>query len=143
MVHHRRLNGLPYQFLQNRTKQVNVAVLPTHLGVRMRESERVIDEKYVAEGWVPISNGWPDRAYVRTKDGKLEVRFVEIKSLTDTLKPGQELMHTILRSQGLDVQVEPASKASKNPVIPLERLVLMLGALEKNRTMQKTTDTPP
>lgn len=102
----------------------------------MRESERLIDEKYLADGWVPFPNGWPDRAYVRAKDGKLEVRFVEIKGPTDTLKPWQELMHTILRSQGLDVQVEPASKAPKTPFIPLETLILMLQSLEKKRLQE-------
>lgn len=103
----------------------------------MRESEKRVDEKYQADGWVPFSNGWPDRAYVRVKEGKLEVRFVEIKGPTDTLKPGQELMHTILRSQGLDVQIEPASKAPKKPVIPLETLFLMLESLEKKREVSQ------
>lgn len=97
----------------------------------MVESEKLIDEKYLAEGWVPFSNGWPDRAYVRVKNGKIEVRLVEIKGPSDSLRPGQELMHTILRSQGLDVRIEPALKAPRAPVIPLETLFKMIEALEK------------
>ena len=51
-------------------------------------------------------------------------------------RPGQELMHTILRSQGLDVQIEPASKAPKPHVIPLEALFKMLE--EKKREAAQT-----
>lgn len=46
----------------------------------MVESEKVVDQRYIADGWLPLSKGWPDRAYVRVTDGRLEVRFVEIKS---------------------------------------------------------------
>jgi hypothetical protein len=38
-----------------------------------------------------------------------------------------------MRSQGLDVQIEPASKAPKPHVIPLEALFKMLEGLEKKR----------
>jgi hypothetical protein len=64
------------------------------------------------------------------RDGKLEVRLVEIKSSTDTVHADQELMHMILRSQGLDVQIEPASKAPMKPFLPLDTLLRMLEALE-------------
>lgn len=109
----------------------------------MRESEKRVDEKHQADGWVPFSNGWPDRAYVRVRDGKLEVKLVEIKGPTDSLKPGQELMHTILRSQGLDVQIEPASKAPKAPIIPLTTLILMLKSLESKRQAEETLAEQP
>ena len=105
----------------------------------MVESERLVDEKYKAEGWLPFSNGWPDRAYVRMKDGKLEVRLVEIKSATDTVHTDQELMHMILRSQGLDVRIEPASKAPQKPLLPLDTLCKMLEAYEENRKAGETS----
>jgi hypothetical protein len=99
----------------------------------MVESEKLVDQKYMAEGWLPFARGWPDRAYVRMKDGKLEVRLVEIKSPADTVHADQELMHMILRSQGLDVQIEPASKAPRKPFLPLDTLFRMLEALEQQR----------
>ena len=99
----------------------------------MVESETTVDDKYRAQGWMPIKNGWPDRAYVRLKEGKLEVRLVEIKGPNDRLSTDQELMHEILRSQGLSVQIEPTSKAPKAPPLPLDQLLKALGILEKNR----------
>jgi hypothetical protein len=48
-------------------------------------------------------------------------------------------MHTILRSQGLDVQIEPASKAPRAAVIPLETLFLMLEGLERKRQAPQTS----
>lgn len=88
----------------------------------MLESERAVDDRCRAEGWVGFSNGWPDIAYVRMKEGTLEVRLVEIKGAHDRLRPDQELMHEILRSQGLTVHIEPVSKAPENPSLPLETL---------------------
>lgn len=102
-------------------------------GNKMFESEKLVDEKYTAAGWLPFAKGWPDRAYVRLKDGKLEVKLVEIKSPADTVHADQEIMHMILRSQGLDVQIEPASKAPRKPFLPLDTLLKMLEALEQNR----------
>jgi hypothetical protein len=64
----------------------------------MVESEKPVDDKYIAEGWLPFAKGWPDRAYVRMNNGKLEVRFVEIKGPTDTVDWNQEVMHMIMRS---------------------------------------------
>ena len=104
----------------------------------MVESERIVDEKYIAEGWVSFSKGWPDRAYVRMRDGKLEVRLVEIKSPTDAVNTDQEVMHMILRSQGLDVQVEPPSKAPTKPVLSLDILLRALETLEQNRKAATT-----
>jgi hypothetical protein len=112
----------------------------------MHKSEKDVDDRYLAEGWLPLSKGWPDRAYLRLKDGKLEARFVEIKSPSDRVRLEQELMHMVLRSLGLDVQVEPASKRPRKPVIPLETLMKMLGALKlkKSRTdvVQPETSAP-
>jgi hypothetical protein len=99
----------------------------------MNASERDVDERYKADGWTAFSTGWPDRAYVRMKEGKLEVKFVEIKSPNDVLRPDQELMHEILRSQGLNVQIEPVSKAPKNPSLPLEALLKAAELLKKHR----------
>jgi hypothetical protein len=95
----------------------------------MVESERVVDERYIADGWLPLSKGWPDRAYVRSNNGKIEVRFVEIKSPSDTVDFNQALMHMILRDQGLDVRVEPASKTPLRPILPREIFLKMLEAL--------------
>jgi len=99
----------------------------------MPESEKAVDDRYRTEGWVPLKNGWPDRAYVRLKEGKLEVRFVEIKSPNDTLSTDQELMHEVFRSQGLSVQIEPASKTPKPPLHTLAELLKMTEMLERNR----------
>ena len=105
----------------------------------MVASEKLVDEKYVAEGWLPLSSGWPDRAYVRMKDGKLEVRLVEIKGPTDAVRPDQELMHMVLRSQGLDVQIEPASKAPQSPLITLGTFCKTLEPLYENRKAVNTS----
>ena len=42
-------------------------------------------------------------------------------------------MHKILLSLGLRVQIEPASKTSKTPLLPLDQLLKALEILEKNR----------
>ncbi|MFZ0418302.1 MAG: VRR-NUC domain-containing protein [Candidatus Sulfotelmatobacter sp.] len=104
----------------------------------MLESEMTVDEKYRTQGWTPLKNGWPDRAYVRLKDGKLEVKLVEIKSPNDTLSTDQELMHDVLRSQGLSVQIEPASKTPKAPLHTLVDLLKMTQMLERNRQTQRS-----
>jgi len=90
-----------------------------------------VDDRYKAEGWVAFSNGWPDRAYVRMKEGKVEVRLVEIKGPHDRLRPDQELMHLILRSQGLTVHIEPVSKAPEISSLPLETLCKAAELLKK------------
>jgi VRR-NUC domain-containing protein len=72
------------------------------IGGKMLESETGVDVRYRTEGWVPLKNGWPDRAYVRLEEGKLEVKLVEIKSPNDTLSTDQELMHEVLRSLPLE-----------------------------------------
>jgi|SRR6185312_5231066 hypothetical protein len=99
----------------------------------MVESESAVDEKYISEGWLPLPKSWPDRAYIRNNNGKLEVRLVEIKSPTDTVDFNQELMLMILRNQGLDVRIEPESKTPKTRGIPsLEVWLKMLEALQKS-----------
>ena len=97
----------------------------------MLESEELVDDRYRTEGWIPVKNGWPDRAYVRLKDGELEVRLVEIKSSNDTLSTSQGLMHEVLRSQGLSVQIEPKSKTTKAPLHTLVDLLKMMEMLER------------
>jgi VRR-NUC domain len=103
----------------------------------MFESETTVDDRHRTEGWVPLKNGWPDRAYVRLKDGTLEVKFVEIKSPNDKLSPDQELMHEVLRSQGLRVHIEPASKTPKAPRYTLADLLKMAEMLERNRQTRR------
>lgn len=98
----------------------------------MVQSETTVDEKYRAEGWIPLKDGWPDRAYVRLHEGKLEVRLVEIKSPNGKLSTEQELMHEVLCSQGLKVLIEPSSKTPKTPPRPLDQLLKALEILEKN-----------
>lgn len=103
----------------------------------MVKSEMAVDERYRAEGWAPLKNGWPDRAYVRLNDRNLEVKFVEIKGPDDTLSTDQQLMHEVLRSQGLSIQIEPASKTPKARLLPLQDLLKAMetlkGLLLKNR----------
>jgi hypothetical protein len=99
----------------------------------MVKSEMLVDERYRAEGWAPLRDGWPDRAYVRLNAGKLEVRLVEIKGPDGTLSAEQQLMYEVLRSQGLSVQIEPASKTPKAPLLPLKDLLKAMEILEKKR----------
>ena len=101
--------------------------------MKINQSEKAIDHKYKADGWYSFSNGWPDRAYARIKDGKLEVRFVEIKGPRDSLSTDQELMHAVLLSQGLRVEIEPADRGPKESLLPLDILLKALKALEENR----------
>lgn len=107
---------------------------------KMNRSEDAIDQKYKADGWYSFSNGWPDRAYARMKDGKLEVRFVEIKGPTDSLSTDQELMHAVLLSQGLKVEIEPAHKSPKKSLLPIDVLLQALKALEDKRKTSKLID---
>jgi len=102
----------------------------------MRPSEKAVDERYKAEGWFEFSKGWPDRAYARIDGDKLEVKFVEIKSRNDRLRVDQELMHAVLRSQGIKVEIEPASKAPKFPLPPIDFLLKAIRILENNRQMR-------
>lgn len=104
----------------------------------MIDSEKAVDDRYSAEGWVPVKNGWPDRAYVRLHEGKLEVKFVEIKSPNGRFSSDQELMHEVLRSQGLSVQIEPASKTPIASLHTLADLLKMMGTIEGNH--QKSRD---
>jgi hypothetical protein len=96
----------------------------------MVESECGVDEKYKAEGWTAFSTGWPDRACFRMTDGKLEVRLVEIKSPTDSVNLNQALMQELLRSQGLDVQIDPPSKSSDIPSWKLRKMLEILATPE-------------
>ncbi len=109
----------------------------------MVESEMAVDGRYRTEGWTPLKNGWPDRAYVRLNEGKLEVRLVEIKGPSDTLSTEQQLMHEVLRSQGLNVQIEPASKTPRAPLPPLEDLLKAMDILQKNRQTQRPSPSFP
>jgi len=107
----------------------------------MVRSEAVVDDRYRAEGWTPLRDGWPDRAYVRLSAGNLEVKLVEIKGPNDTLSTAQQLMHHVLHSQGLSVHIEPASKTPKTPLLPLKDLLKAMEILEKNR--QSPRPSPP
>ena len=97
----------------------------------MVKSEMAVDDRYWAEGWTPLKDGWPHRAYVRLNDGRLEVRFMEIKGPDDTLSTEQQLMHEVLRSQGLSVQIERASRIPKTPLLPLEDLLKVMKISER------------
>jgi len=67
------------------------------------------------------------------KVGELEVRFVEIKSPTDSVTTDQELMHAVSHSQGREVEIEPASKTPKCSILPFDIMLKMLEVLEEKQ----------
>lgn len=99
----------------------------------MVKTEMDVDDVYRTAGWLPLKNGWPDRAYVRLSDGNLEVKFVEIAGPHDALSPEQELMHVVFRSRRLDVLIEPSSKTPIPPLLSLEQLLKAVEMLHQNR----------
>ena len=53
----------------------------------MLKNEQGALEKFKAEGWTPIRNGWPDYLLIRTTTGgELEFMGVEVKHGNDALK---------------------------------------------------------
>ena len=103
----------------------------------MRPSEKAVDDKYKADGWYDFSSGWPDRAYARIKSGKLEIKFVEIKGSNDRVRPHQQLMHALLLSLGIEVEIEPASKKPKCPLLPFDVMLKALCLIEEKRGTAK------
>jgi hypothetical protein len=98
------------------------------------KSEQAADARNKADGWYAFSGGWPDRVYARIKEnGELETKFVEIKGRSDRVRPNQEFMHSLLLSRGIKVEIEPPSKAPKQPAPPIDVLLKMIRLLEKNR----------
>jgi hypothetical protein len=72
----------------------------------MRINEEKVSEKFKAEGWTALRNGWPDYLLVRLDgDGKLEVKGLEIKCAGDTLSGPQLAMQTALLSAGIKTVV--------------------------------------
>ena len=103
----------------------------------MRPSEKAVDDKYKADGWYDFSGGWPDRAYARIKDGELQIKFIEIKGAKDRVRPHQQLMHAILLSRGIMVEIEPASKKPKCPLLPFDVMLKALRLLEEKRGISR------
>jgi hypothetical protein len=98
------------------------------------KSEQATDARYRTDGWYSFSDGWPDRVYARIKEnGELETKFVEIKSRRDRVRLNQEFVHSLLLSKGIKVEIEPPSKAPKQPAPPLDVLLKMIQALEQQR----------
>lgn len=61
--------------------------------------EDIIRHQYESQGWTVLTSGWPD--FLCTKDGRIEA--VEVKSVTDTIKPNQIRMQTLLAANGIKV----------------------------------------
>ncbi len=81
----------------------------------MLKNEEAALDKFKAEGWGALRNGWPDYLLVRTNtEGKLEFMGLEVKCGNDTLSGPQLALHLALLCAGIKVEVAKvrARKAS-------------------------------
>ncbi len=76
----------------------------------MNESETLIKEKYEKQGYKWLKSGFPDFIFFREDHNKKaipeSVLFCEVKGLNDTIKLNQYKCLELLRSLGLNVNVE-------------------------------------
>jgi hypothetical protein len=81
----------------------------------MRTNEEQAIERFKAEGWTPIRGGWPDYLLVRSREGKLELKGVEVKCKGGRVSKAQRLMHTLLIGAGIKVEIvrNAPTKSSK------------------------------
>lgn len=70
----------------------------------LKVEDRAIQE-FAEEGWSTLKSGWPDLLLYRVVNGELQVKFREIKSKHDKLRPKQKELLEILHKLGLDVGV--------------------------------------
>jgi hypothetical protein len=72
----------------------------------MRINEEKALEKFKAEGWTGLRNGWPDYLLVRLgPDGKMEFMGLEVKCGHDSLSDHQLAMQTALIAAGIKTVV--------------------------------------
>lgn len=68
----------------------------------MTESENIVYNALVNDGWKVLRGGWPD--FLAEKDG--ELRFIEVKSASSpNLSSGQQEMHEMLSKHGFTTRV--------------------------------------
>jgi hypothetical protein len=85
----------------------------------MRKNEEAALEKFKANGWSELRNGWPDYLLVRTNsDGKLEFMGLEVKHGRDSLRPAQRAIHAVLLCAGIKVEVVNSAPAQKLRPLP-------------------------
>jgi VRR-NUC domain len=72
----------------------------------VRKNEEAALDKFKAEGWSALRNGWPDYLLVRTNsEGKLEFMGLEVKFGNDSLSGHQLALHLALRCAGIKIEV--------------------------------------
>jgi hypothetical protein len=85
----------------------------------MRANEEQAIDKFKAEGWSIIKDGWPDYLLVRSvSNGKLEFMGVEVKCGRDQLSDQQRLMHAALLCAGIKVEVVKGVLAQRPQRLP-------------------------
>lgn len=73
--------------------------------VNRREKE--VAERYEDDGWKPVRGGWPDWLMVRVEEGEIyEMKAVEVKSPSGTLRYEQGVVKQALEAMGIDYCIE-------------------------------------
>lgn len=67
--------------------------------------ESSIYAQLVAEGYTVHTTGWPDFCATREKNGRMEVRLIEVKAANDFVRGNQMRIHDALRVKGVEVEV--------------------------------------
>ena len=64
--------------------------------------EKQVAANYAEEGWTVLCKGWPDLFMFRVLQGKLQIKFREVKGAGDRLRPEQLTILDALHKFGLD-----------------------------------------
>jgi hypothetical protein len=64
--------------------------------------EKQVAANYAEQGWTVLCKGWPDLFMFRVSEGKLQIRFREVKGTGDSLRPEQVTILDALHKFGLD-----------------------------------------
>ena len=80
----------------------------------MNKTESVVKGVYEKNGFAVLTAGWPDMLAIRkNENGAYDVRFVEVKSPKDQIRPNQAEMHAALREAGIFVTVHAPNRTKK------------------------------
>lgn len=69
----------------------------------MNYREKTVLKQLEAQGYEVFDRGWPDFLVRHRITG--EVKAVEVKATTDSVRPEQERMHTVLADRGIPTEV--------------------------------------
>jgi VRR-NUC domain len=70
--------------------------------------EKSVSEQYQKEGWNVLSNGWPDFLLWKREEGKVCLKFVEVKSENDSIRENQREVLNLLCEAGMVVRTAHA-----------------------------------